>query len=94
MTRRLPFSPPYTAEDLPQLDVLHDLVGLGAEWRASSARAALAPDPDAALIEEIAFALYQEAGGQDSPRMSSATDRDRFVPKARKFLRVMRSLGF
>lgn len=35
---RIPFDPPYTKEDLPQLDILHDLVGLGEEWMKSDTR--------------------------------------------------------
>jgi len=47
-------------------------------------------DPDAELVEAIAFALYQEAGGLDHPRMSSASDRDHYLPNARAALAVVR----
>ena len=39
---RVPFDPPYDADDLPQLDGLHTFVGLGGEWLASDARAEIA----------------------------------------------------
>lgn len=39
---RWPFDPPYTADDLPQLDRQHRIIGLGAEWEASSRRAEIA----------------------------------------------------
>lgn len=45
-TERWPFEPPYTATDLPQLDRLHSLVGLGPEWLASERRAEIARETD------------------------------------------------
>lgn len=36
---RMPFDPPYTVDDIPQLDELHKAVGLGSEWIASDRRA-------------------------------------------------------
>jgi hypothetical protein len=39
---RWPFTPPYTADDLPELDRLHRIIGLGSEWLASERRAELA----------------------------------------------------
>lgn len=36
---RVPFDPPYTWEDLPRLDELHNIVGLGKFWLASISRA-------------------------------------------------------
>lgn len=42
MSNRTPFEPPYTAEDLGQLDALHDAVGLGEDWRASERRGEVA----------------------------------------------------
>lgn len=39
---RQPFDPPYTRDDLPQLDTLHAAIGLGDEWLASEARANVA----------------------------------------------------
>ena len=50
----------------------------------------LPTDSDAELVEAIAFALYREASGQDYPRMSSASDRDHYLPKARVALAVVR----
>jgi hypothetical protein len=38
---RLPFDPPYTKEDLPQLDRLHRSVGLDQEWLTSTVRQAI-----------------------------------------------------
>ena len=38
---RWPFEPPYTREDLPQLDRLHIIVGLGLEWIESKERAVI-----------------------------------------------------
>ena len=48
------------------------------------------PDPDAELVEDMAFALYRAAGGQDSPRMSSVSDRGHYEPAARAALAVVR----
>ena len=48
------------------------------------------PDPDAELVERMAFALYRAAGGQDSPRMSSVSDREHYEPAARAALAVVR----
>lgn len=39
---RIPFDPPYTKEDLPQLDSLHAAVGLYDLWINSDARKELA----------------------------------------------------
>jgi hypothetical protein len=38
-TQRQPFDPPYTPADVPRLDALHWLIGLGAEWMESDRRA-------------------------------------------------------
>lgn len=35
---REPFDPPYTSEDVPQLDKLHYAVGIGEEWLNSEKR--------------------------------------------------------
>ena len=48
------------------------------------------PDPDAELVERMAFALYRAAGGQDSPHMSSVSDREHYEPAARAALAVVR----
>lgn len=39
---RVPFDPPYTQEDLEQLDALHESVGLGEEWLKSEQRCIIA----------------------------------------------------
>jgi hypothetical protein len=39
---RDPFTPPYTQLDLYQLDILHDYIGLGPEWRRSDRRREIA----------------------------------------------------
>lgn len=38
---RIPFDPPYTVADLPQLDALHEAIGLGDDWKASERRLSL-----------------------------------------------------
>lgn len=35
---RFPLDPPYTSDDIPQLDALHDAIGLGDIWRTSQKR--------------------------------------------------------
>jgi hypothetical protein len=35
---RIPFEPPYTKDDLVQLDQLHDEIGIGEQWRVSARR--------------------------------------------------------
>lgn len=35
---RMPFNPPYTKEDLPQLDELHEEIGIGEQWLLSARR--------------------------------------------------------
>lgn len=39
---RMPFEPPYLKEDLQQLDILHDQIGLSVEWLQSEQRHQLA----------------------------------------------------
>lgn len=56
---RTPFDPPYTSEDLPQLDALHQVAGLGYLWLTSKRRAEIAltaSDPD---IKIIPLSIYQ-----------------------------------
>ena len=56
MNIRLPFDPPYYRDDLPQLDALHNHIGLGPEWLASDARAAIPERP----------AIEKPCGGRNS----------------------------
>lgn len=37
-SKRIPFTPPYTSDDLPQMDELMAAVGMDWQWRRSSAR--------------------------------------------------------
>lgn len=42
---RTPFNPPYTADDIPQLDALHIITGLGKEWLESGTRERIVRTP-------------------------------------------------
>lgn len=57
---RTPFDPPYTAEDLPQLDTLHDAAGIGEPWRDSERRAEIAKVADP--LEAVILKLYERYG--------------------------------
>jgi hypothetical protein len=48
-------------------------------------------DPDAELVERVAFDLYRAAGGEDFPRMSSVSDRERYSPRARSIIALVRA---
>lgn len=61
---RIPFDPPYTKDDLPQLDKIFDAIGLGDFWMYSDARKDIAggkvrhtgfrgPVPRALFLDEI-----------------------------------------
>lgn len=52
MKVREPFSPPYTKQDIPVLDMLHDYVGLGECWAESEARQKTldTPDPEGSVF--------------------------------------------
>ena len=42
-------------------------------------------------VERLAYALYRIAGGLDAPRMSSASDREFWLPRAQALLDARRT---
>lgn len=53
MSERVPFDPPYTADDLDQLDALHEAAGVGTEWRTSDRRAEIESPSTGGLAMDI-----------------------------------------
>ena len=49
---RIPFDPPFTEKDLPQLDYLHKVGGLSEEWLSSPRRAEILNDAKESNVPE------------------------------------------
>jgi hypothetical protein len=57
---RIPFDPPYSKEDLPRLDALHEYIGLGDLWRHSEARLEIAGEFDKQTVADVFDTLTEK----------------------------------